>query len=226
MIKFPSLSIPTVRGGNVVFKAWNPTFKSASNDEHWITIHPHGHGEGGVHIQIDSSGKIVAGPSQLATRGIRHISDFGEHRGRGPTNDAIEELKPHAHQFLGEQHYARENAKENARKVTGLHAGQIARIENSYRDHSSVHNFDTASRTVARENPELGFDPEAHDTPAKVWDLIREGKKTKPSIHSEAVHNLASEWASQSRRPTHQTAPVYDSDDDFNMRSLNARRGR
>ncbi len=219
------------------------TMKSATKEKaggRWITIHPHGHGEGdGVPIQIDGDGNILKGPKHLAEKGIRHIGDFGKKRRdpdsdddsedwRGPSDEAIAELKPHAHQFLVEQHGIREKAKEHARRLTGLTAGRIAIHENNYRDHSSIDGFDTASRNVAMEVPELGLDHDAHDTPAKVWELIREDAKKKPSINSKEVHELAETWAggSKPRWKLPEMSYAHDSDwDDFkSMYAANLRR--
>jgi hypothetical protein len=109
-------------------------------------------------------------------------------------------LMPDAHEYLKQEHESRENAKKNARKITGLTAGHIADHENAYRDHSTVHNFDTSSRTVAEAHPELGFDPDDHETPSKVWELIREGKLDPPALHHPDVANLAAEWATASSK--------------------------
>lgn len=170
----------------------------------WITINSDGEG-GGTPIKIDEDGTILAGPSSLAEQGIRHISHFGKDRDSEADQDAetekqVAEMVPHAHQYLIEQHSQWEVAKQNARRITGLTAGDVARLENSYRDHSSVDGFDAASRTVAMENPELGLDPDAHDTPERVWELIREGAKRKPSKNSQEVRKLAEEWARSSPR--------------------------
>lgn len=99
-----------------------------------------------------------------------------------------------AHDFLTQQADQRERAKERARKLTRLNAGVIASIENAHRDHSSVPGFDEAAHAVASEHPELGFDPDDTDTPAKVWELIREGASPVPALHSPEVAALAAEW--------------------------------
>lgn len=41
----------------------------------WITLHGHG---GSVHVQVDDSGVIHAGPAALADKGIHKLSDFGK----------------------------------------------------------------------------------------------------------------------------------------------------
>ena len=106
----------------------------------------------------------------------------------------IGQMKP-AHDHLTAIHEEREAAKETARKVTGLNAGNIAKLENTYRDHSTRKGFDAAARTVAETHRGLGFDPDSTDTPGKVWDLIREGAKPKPQLHDREVAELAAEWA-------------------------------
>lgn len=102
----------------------------------------------------------------------------------------------------------REAAKAHARKVTGLNAGNLAKFENSMRDHSTAFNWDRKARAVAMEVPELGLDPDGHDTPAKVWDLIREGKAARPSANDPEVISTAREWLSKPRRPKTTPADV------------------
>lgn len=117
----------------------------------------------------------------------------------GVSVHSVLELMPEAHRHLTEVHQGREAAKETARKLTGLNAGQIAKLENTYHDHSTRVGFDTASRTIAVDHPELGFDPDSTDTPGKVWDLIREGKQDPPALHSREVAETAAEWAKGSK---------------------------
>ena len=157
----------------------------------WITLKPTPNHKG-VHVEINDAGEITKGPEGFTGKHISELSAEHKH---------AEKLKPDAHAYLSEQHAIHEKAKENVRKVTGLHAGDIARHENAHRDHSSVEGFDTSSRTAARENPELGIDADAHDTPAKVWNLIREGKRKKPSANSPEVNQLAQQWA-KGRKPS------------------------
>ena len=166
----------------------------------WITLKPTPNHKG-VHVEINDAGEITKGPEGFTGKHISELSAEHKH---------AEKLKPDAHAYLSEQHAIHEKAKENVRKVTGLHAGDIARHENAHRDHSSVEGFDTSSRTAARENPELGIDADAHDTPAKIWNLIREGKRKKPTANSKEVRELAEQWA-KGRKKTEQ--PVVQHDD-------------
>lgn len=179
---------------------------------HWITIHPHGDDGKGVHVEISDSGEITKGPAGLSGK---HISELSADHKRAA------KLIPHAHEFLVQQHEAWETAKQNARRITGLTAGDVARHENNYRDHSTVDGFDSSARDAAMQNPELGFDPDAHDTPAKIWELIREGKRKKPTANSPEVRELAHEWAKGSKR-TKEPAFAHDDDwDSFGGKSYN-----
>jgi phage gp29-like protein len=116
---------------------------------------------------------------------------------------------PDAHKMLVETVAQREAVKEHARRITGLNAGNLARIENTYRDHSTVPGFDTAARTIAIEHPELGLDPEGSDVEAAVWDLIREGRQDVPALHSrEVAHEAALMLAESKRSARRQTSPA------------------
>lgn len=178
-----------------------------AEDAHWITLKPHGDDGPYCHVQITSSGKIAKGPKEFTGKHISELS--AEHK-------RADHLKGDAHSFLSQQHTSWEKAKENARKVTGMHAGRIAQHENAHRDHSVIPGFDTSSRTAARENPELGVDPDAHDAPAQIWNIIRQGKKQKPSIHSKEVANLAAEWA-KGRKQQFEPVGTFAHDDDWNL---------
>jgi phage gp29-like protein len=128
---------------------------------------------------------------------------------------------PDAHKMLVETVAQREAVKEHARRITGLNAGNLARIENTYRDHSTVPGFDSAARTIAIEHPELGLDPEGSDVEAAVWDLIREGRQDVPALHSrEVAHEAALMLAESKRSARRQTSPaveelVHDFDEAF-----------
>lgn len=108
-------------------------------------------------------------------------------------------MMPDAHRFLTEQAEHRERAKERARKLTGMNAGTLAKIENAYRDYSTVPGFDEAANVIAMDHPELGLDPDDTDTPAAIWELIREGKQEAPAMHSEEVAELAASWLKSSK---------------------------
>lgn len=87
-----------------------------------------------------------------------------------------------------------ELARGRARQLTGLDARIIASRENKYLDHSTHPRFDETSRELAAEFPELGFNPDDHETPARVWTFIAEGKQPTPCRHSDCVAELAASW--------------------------------
>ena len=90
-----------------------------------------------------------------------------------------------------------ELARQRGRQLTGLDARIIASRENKYLDHSTAVRFDETSRELAAEFPELGFDPDAHDTPARVWAFIAEGRQPIPCRHSDCVAEQAAQWCEQ-----------------------------
>ena len=194
--------------------------KSLTAYKRWVTIHPHGRDAKGVHIEIDDDGNITKGPRHLAEAGIHHIGDFGNPR--RPTDEHVAEMIPHAHQWLTEQHEHREAAKREARRYTGMNSGNLAWRENrGGRDYSSIAGFDRMAREFAEENPQYGFDKDEHDTPAKVWELIREGSKKKPTADSPEVRKIAEHWASESRK-----RPKFNDEDLPEWKSLtSARKG-
>ena len=83
--------------------------------------------------------------------------------------------------------------------MTGLTPAKIGRIENAYRDHSTVFDFDTHARELAGMHPELGFDPEDQDTPAKAWELLKAGKIKKVSL--EQIAQFAADMVAKELRP-------------------------
>lgn len=145
---------------------------------------------------------------------------------RVATHEVLRQMRD-AHQFMNDQMSQRERAKELARQLTGLNAGNLAKLENTYHDHSTVEGFDTASRDVALAHPELGFDPDSTDTPGRVWELIREGKQDPPSLHSREVAEQAATWLRESRKnrqqPVEQLGDAFD-DFDFPSQSQPVRR--
>lgn len=115
------------------------------------------------------------------------------------THDVLQNMIA-AHRQRIEFHQSRETAKSRARDLAGKNAGNLAKIENSYRDHSSVPGFDTVARTVAMEHPELGLDPDDSDTAAAVWELIREGKSEEPKLHDRETARQAAEWVMHAKK--------------------------
>ena len=83
-----------------------------------------------------------------------------------------------------------EQARAAARRLAGMNAGNLARVENAYRDYSSVPGFDEAAASFAMEHPEMGLG-RSGDVAAELWDFIREGAAPKPAIHDEETADMA-----------------------------------
>lgn len=115
------------------------------------------------------------------------------------TTDVLQHM-PAAHAMTAGHDAQWEQAKQRARQITGLTAGRIAAIENSYRDHSTVDGFDANAREFAAESGL--FDPDDADTPARVWEFIREGAAGGLSAHSEDVAQAAAEQVARYKNLT------------------------
>ena len=102
-----------------------------------------------------------------------------------------EELFQFAHAEIEGQrdyHTQRESKKSDARKATGMNAGNLAKLENSGKDASSDNasrrGFDTAATELGLEGDE------------DVWGLIREGKQDLPKIGDPAfLRRMAADLA-------------------------------
>ncbi len=114
---------------------------------------------------------------------------------------------------------ARELAKQQARKLTGLTAGDLARVENMGHDVASqlggalgskVGHFDEFAQEIAREYPELELgdpDDRGADLAGNLWDVLREGAQSvpppyHPDIIGEAQELVYREQASGERSGT------------------------
>ena len=114
------------------------------------------------------------------------------------THEVLKEM-PAQHEATSFEDRETEAARKRARQMTGLTAGRQAAIENRYEDYSTFPGFDESSRDFASEYPHL-FDPDGDDTPAQVWDFIREGKQSAESANSESVAGRAAERLASLRK--------------------------
>lgn len=135
-----------------------------------------------------------------------------------PLQDVLR-MMPDAHKYLKQERDSREKAKKELRRVSGLTAGSIARMENKYLDHSSLKNWDTTAREFATHHPELGFDPESHDIPAMLWDFIREGVMPYISSFDPKVAELAAIWAKPKKLAAGERMPGDEDDSHANIES-------
>lgn len=135
-----------------------------------------------------------------------------------------------AHAMVKEQVAHREKMRQRARKLIGMTAGDISRLENDHKDSSSVPGLDEAGRSLAYEFLEFGNpDDFDEDFGAKMWDLIREGAEQVPAKHSpevieQAAQIVASTGGARKRgggggnyRPPAKATAAHHEDDDFNF---------
>lgn len=183
---------------------------SSKSGERWITINsakPNPGGEssgGGTRIKIDSRGKILSGPSALKGRNLksfgkpkaepktqseRTVNEAARRHGvaRQSLSDAIDDHYRVARQGVEE----REQIRRLARERIGMHAGDLARIENQYRDYSTIAKFDDVAGELASTYPEY-FGGPGEDHSAKLWEFVRQGKeRVLPKFSDEIIEAAA-----------------------------------
>lgn len=147
-------------------------------------------------VETEEPVKPPRGDSRKAA--IAEAASNASHASGVPIEDILP-LMPEAQKFLKQEQQEREKAKEHLRRVSGMNARSIATLENKYQDHSTVKNWDTTAREFAMNFPALGFDPDGHDTPALIWDFLREGKAAYISAFHPKVAELAALWAKPGR---------------------------
>lgn len=132
-----------------------------------------------------------------ANRIREHESAKQAAAGTGHSAASVLRALPDAHSLHVEQHSQLRPALNHAMKMTGLTPALARQWEDKYRDYSTWTRFDETSREIAGMYPELGMDPDAHDTPSRLWDLIRDsGARTavvqphSPEVARTAVEML------------------------------------
>lgn len=118
-----------------------------------------------------------------------------------PVEDVLRNL-PDAHALAMENWKAEEGAAKELRRRFGMNAGDAGRVENAYRDHSTIPNFDALAEEAVQEIPELShmLQWDYRDAAAAIWDIIRGGAKRQPSPHDESVMDAAGRMAADQRR--------------------------
>lgn len=197
--------------------------------DQWITIGGHrgadGKKHGGTPVKI-KGGKIVSGPKALRGKSIKRLASGNPnhhveyrravnkaHTEHGFSKSDIADAIEFVHGERKRLHDEREAAKEQARKLTGLTAGDISRLANAGRDYASgakaggvtgekLRHFDQFAQEAAREHPELGLgDPDSGDNFAsRLWDVLGEGKQEAPAKHHEDTVNEAIQLLYQNAR--------------------------
>lgn len=91
-------------------------------------------------------------------------------------------------------------------------------------DHSTWPNFDHWARVVAAEHPELGMDKEDHETPARLWEMLRTGGKGPNAVetHDPQVAKTAAEMlgSRKSKQPEYVPDTDYFSRSRFEMAAM------
>ena len=235
------------------FRAMCDLVKSLLNREtrnsggaHWVTL------DSGTHVHFNADDKIDAEPKSLTnpsakpkerdpwdtepeppaasqvslnpkTRAGKAIYEAAAEHGLEPEH--LAEAVQYAHEMATAKHSDREAAKEHARQLTGLTAGDLARMENAGHDYTSrpekiggatgekMRKFDLHAQEIASHHPgQIGNlsrgGAESSDLAAGLWQLIREGKQRAPQPHDREVMKDAVDLAHASQ-PYHQTAHAY-----------------
>jgi hypothetical protein len=147
----------------------------------------------------------------------KHAAARSAARATGVSTRDVLRAMTEEHQRMSQDHLLFEQARAEARKMTGLNSGRQGFIENAYRDHSTVPGFDEGARTFAYAFQHLGFDPDDTENPQKVWDFIREGAKPAVKEWSQEVADSAAERLMRDRKAAKrvQKQPSASADDDF-----------
>jgi len=117
-------------------------------------------------------------------------------RGSGHSTANVLRAMSDAHEMSSADRQMFRPALTALQKATGATPAKVRDWENvSYKDHSSWPDFDHWARVIAADHPELGMDKFDHDTPAKLWDLLREeGQRTAgDELHSPEIARAAVE---------------------------------
>jgi len=117
-------------------------------------------------------------------------------KGSGHSTANVLRAMSDAHEMSSADRQMFRPALDRLMKVTGATPAKARDWENvSYKDHSSWPDFDHWARVIAADHPELGMNKDDHDTPAKLWDLLREeGQRTaQDELHSPEIARAAVE---------------------------------
>lgn len=171
----------------------------------WITIGSqhspeHGGNKGGTPVCV-SGGKIAKGPKALAGKTLKGLTrqSVGSKRRQAVREaakahdiDALElsEMVDALWPEIRRQHQDREDFKRLARERTGLTESDVSRIENDYRDYSTVPGFDDRAAELANNHPQWFGSDNPSET---LWELLREGKIEAPAKHDPEVIRAAVE---------------------------------
>ena len=95
-------------------------------------------------------------------------------------------------------------AKRRARKLTGLTARKVARLDQTLFGYSTVSGFSEWAAQISSEFPRLGWSLETCCD--RLWKLLREEDQRQPHLFSPAILDCAMELL-KARRPPKKVAP-------------------
>jgi len=166
---------------------------------------------------IDGPGQREKTKVDTSTRKGQAIHTAAQDYGVDPGH--LSEMVDEIHGEQIRNHQEREQAKASARKITGLTAGDVARLENAGFDYTSLgkitgetgkklRQYDVWAQEVARQHPGLigdADDPNA-DFSANLWEFLKEGAIDAPSKGDSAILRTAAERLQQMGAPSSESS--------------------
>lgn len=108
----------------------------------------------------------------------------------GMSPDEYRDIANDVWKLHGEHQANREAAKKTARGLIGLNSSHLKGSDGDYASGSMKgKNWDVYADEVARQHPELGWQPGDHQNEQRLWDLIQEGSNPLPQPHEDAYHD-------------------------------------
>jgi hypothetical protein len=83
-----------------------------------------------------------------------------------------------------------ESIRKACCKLANMDWRKCGKVEDSYRDHSTVIGFDTAAKSAAYELPELGWNPD-DDNGDALWSIISTRPAARPRISDHSTTQMA-----------------------------------
>lgn len=83
-----------------------------------------------------------------------------------------------------------ESIRRRCVKLANVDWRKVSKIENGYRDHSTVIGFDQACRSAAYEIPELGWNPD-DENGAAMWEIVSRRPAPKPRKTDKSIRDSA-----------------------------------
>lgn len=176
----------------------------AASSCNWITVGAQSAGggkrKGGTPVCV-SGGKIVKGPKALSGKTLKGLSRQsvgtkrrqsirGAAKAYGVDADELSKMVDEMWPEIRQQVQEREEFKQLVRQRMNMTEADVARIENGYRDYSTVHGIDDVANELAMDYPQW-FGSENDNPSETLWELLREGKRELPAKHDDEVVDQA-----------------------------------